>query len=570
MKGIWTYLLLMAMVMPLQAQTTRQMWVGESFTCDAAGAVMGLTSDISWSTNGGYFSLSGSGFYRKVTVTQYFSGSASVTCSWKYRLYSGDKWRTQTKTWTFTCQSNPVSIYPTSLNMTVGETDYVGYSHYYANNYTSYADAYFQSSNPSVATVSSSGEVRAVSPGTTYINVYSKISKESPYCIVRVEKIDPTSVTIPSTLTTYVGESETLKAALYPSNATASLSWYTSDASVAAVSSSGVVSGIGEGTATVYAKSSNGVYSNNCSVKVSWRKPTSVSLKKSLELVEGEARQLTATMTPSNAKTTLTWSSSDTDAVTVSSSGLVTAVSSGKSVITVSTDNGYSAACDVTVFSLPKTLALPAEMSLEHKATVTLPVEVEPADAYLDLTWSTSDRKVAAVSESGEVTALYPGEADIKAVTSNGLEAVCHVVVPVPAYHVIVWFNDGGYVAYPFAEKPVVRYSGDGIVIDTSKESVTFSQNDVLKVTLDNTSTPSGLESVENGLLSPSIQQNGNKLLFAGFAPDTKVLIYSINGQLVDSFMIGEDRALSLPSLDIQKGIYIIQADNITYKFIIK
>lgn len=78
-------------------------WVGQSVTCDASSAVMGLTSDVSWSTSGGYLSLSGSEFYRTVTATQYWGGNASVTCSWKYRLYSGDKWKTQKKTWTFTC-----------------------------------------------------------------------------------------------------------------------------------------------------------------------------------------------------------------------------------------------------------------------------------------------------------------------------------------------------------------------------------------------------------------------------------------------------------------------------------
>lgn len=50
----------------------KNMWVGETYMCDATSAVMGLTSDVSWTTNGGYLSLSGSGFYRNVTVTQYF------------------------------------------------------------------------------------------------------------------------------------------------------------------------------------------------------------------------------------------------------------------------------------------------------------------------------------------------------------------------------------------------------------------------------------------------------------------------------------------------------------------
>lgn len=161
----------------IKAQTTKLMWVGESYQCDATSALLGLISDMSWTTNGGYFSLNGSGGYRTVTVTQYFLGTASVTCSWKYRLYSNDQWKTQSKTWYFTCQENPISITPTTMTLTVGENRHVSYAHLYDNSYVSFSNAYFESNNDAVASVSSSGVVTAVSPGTAYIVVYSKISQ---------------------------------------------------------------------------------------------------------------------------------------------------------------------------------------------------------------------------------------------------------------------------------------------------------------------------------------------------------------------------------------------------------
>lgn len=547
-----------------------QLWVGESYTCDATSAVIGLTSDISWTTNGGYFSLSGSGFYRDVRITQYFSGTASVTCTWKYRLYSGDTWRTQSKTWNFSCISNPVSISPSTMTLAVGEDGYVGYSHTYSNSYTSYAEAYFSSSNPSVATVSSSGYVYAKSPGTTYINVYSKISDVAPYCKVTVEQVDPTSVSIPSSLTTYVGESTSLTATLYPTNATTSLSWYTSNSQVATVSSSGSVKGVGEGSATIYAKTSNGIYSNNCNVKVAYRKPTSVSLPSTLDLIEGNTKRLTATVTPSNAKTTLTWTSSDTKVATVSSAGLVTAISGGEAKISVSTDNGYSAACNVTVKPLPKKITLPSNITLQHKLVTKLEADIQPANAYASLSWLSKNLEVAMVSQMGEVTALYPGEADIVVTTSNGLEATCRVEVPVPTYYVVVWFKEEGYVTYPFEQKPVVTYSSKEVNIETSSESVSFKQADVEKVTLENTSTPVGIEGVENDVIIPEILQANNQIKFAYFAPGADVRVYTVNGQLVASYEIDDDGTLLLPLTNLQKGIYIIQANNLTHKFIIK
>lgn len=160
-------------------------------TCDATSAAMGLTSDINWSVSGGYISLSGSGFYRNAQVTQYFSGTATIKCSWKYRLYSGDTPKSQSKTWTVSCNDNPVSISPTSLTLNVGQTGRVAYTHKYNNSYTSYSNAYF-SSGSSCVSVSSNGEITALHAGTAYVNVYSKISSDSPYCTVTViEGSDP-------------------------------------------------------------------------------------------------------------------------------------------------------------------------------------------------------------------------------------------------------------------------------------------------------------------------------------------------------------------------------------------
>lgn len=171
---------------------TKALWVGESYTCDVSSSILGLTSDVSWSVNGGYISLSGTGFYRNVKATQYWSGTSTVTCTWKYRLYSGDQWRSQSRSWTFTCNENPVSISPTSMTLSVGETDYVSYSHKYSNSYTSSANVNFTCSDSRIASVSSSGKVTAISPGTTYINVYSNLSSaaNAPYCIVHVVEPD--------------------------------------------------------------------------------------------------------------------------------------------------------------------------------------------------------------------------------------------------------------------------------------------------------------------------------------------------------------------------------------------
>ena len=79
---------------------------------------------------------------------------------------------------------------------------------------------------------------------------------------------------------------------------------------------------------------------------------TGVTLNKSSTSIEiGSTEQLTATVAPSNATDqTVSWSSGTPAVATVDSSGVVTAVSTGTSVITVTTtDGGYTDTCTVTV-----------------------------------------------------------------------------------------------------------------------------------------------------------------------------------------------------------------------------
>lgn len=265
-----SFIFLLGTLWPTKLSAT-SLWVGETMTCDATSAVMGLTSDINWSVSGGNISLSGSGFYRNAKVTQYFSGSATIKCTWKYRLYSGDTPKSQSRTWTVSCNDNPVSISPTKMTLNVGETGHVSYSHQYSNSYTSAANAYFSTGSDCIS-LSSSGEIKALRPGTAYVNVYSKISSVSPYCIVTVKELKPTKIDIPSYLDIYIDETKKLDATIIPSGAVASLKWTTDNPNIAKVDSEGHVTGVSIGTTNICVATEVGDVKAYCSVSVRKRK----------------------------------------------------------------------------------------------------------------------------------------------------------------------------------------------------------------------------------------------------------------------------------------------------------
>ena len=170
-------------------------------------------------------------------------------------------------------------------------------------------------------------------------------------------------------------------------------------------------------------------------------KVTGVSLDKtSAELKINESLGLKASISPADATNKdVTWATSDEKIAKVDENGKVTAVGAGKVTITVTTkDGGFKATCEVTVrneevpvvkvtgVSLDKILAeLKINESVELKATIS------PADATnKEVTWTSSDEKIAKVDANGKVTAVGAGKATITVTTKDGnFKATCEVVV---------------------------------------------------------------------------------------------------------------------------------------------
>jgi len=166
--------------------------------------------------------------------------------------------------------------------------------------------------------------------------------------------IKVTSVKITTTTATInIKETTTLTATVSPKNATnKTVTWSTSKKEVATVNSYGIVTGISEGTATITAKSNNGIEST-CTVTV--QNPnvavTKVSLDKtSATISKGGKTTLTATVSPMNATNTeVTWTTSDKSVATVDNNGKVKGIKVGTATITAKSNNGIEAKCKVKV-----------------------------------------------------------------------------------------------------------------------------------------------------------------------------------------------------------------------------
>ncbi|MDL2223672.1 CotH kinase family protein, partial [Bacteroidales bacterium OttesenSCG-928-M11] len=170
------------------------------------------------------------------------------------------------------------------------------------------------------------------------------------------EPIAVTGVSLNHTsLSMLPGNTIQLAATITPADADNKLvTWSSSNKSIATVSTSGLVTAVGEGTATITVTTNDGGHKATCVFTViSDDTPvTGVTLNRStLSIYTNEEFQLTATVNPNDATDkAVSWTSSNTDVATVSASGLVKAVEEGTATITVTTHDGnHKATCVCTV-----------------------------------------------------------------------------------------------------------------------------------------------------------------------------------------------------------------------------
>ena len=294
----------------------------------------------------------------------------------------------------------------------------------------------WSTSNPAVATVSSSGLVTAKAEGSATIT--AKAGDKSATCEVTVA---PNGIPVDavylnkSSLSLTENETYQLSVAVTPDNATdKTVTWSTSNAAIATVSDNGLVTAIKEGSATITAKA--GDKTATCAVTVSKKviPVTSVTLNKaSLALTEQETFQLSATVSPDNATDkTVTWSSSNTAVATVSNNGLVTAIKEGSATITAKAGD-KTATCAVTVskkvVAVTSVTLNKSSLTLTEQETFQLSASVSPDNATdKTVTWSSSNTAVATVSDNGLVTAVKEGSATITA-KAGDKTATCTVTI---------------------------------------------------------------------------------------------------------------------------------------------
>jgi len=317
------------------------------------------------------------------------------------------------------------------------------------------------SDSPDVALVSSAGLVVGQAPGTA--SIVASVDGKADTAVVTVTPAAPPPptpvaevVVTPATASVVVGATTQLRA--QPQDGAGnglggrSITWTSSDQTVATVSNTGLVTGKAPGNATITATSEG--KSGTATVTVSPVPPAPVATvtvdPRTANLIVGATQQLTATTKDANGATLtgrpIAWSSSDAAVAEVSATGVVTARAEGAATITAtSEDKSGTATINVRPVPLaPVDRVVVTPSSKEMVNGTTFQFTAEPRDAAGNpltgraIVWSSAKEDVATVDDDGTVTAVAPGTATIRA-TSEGKRGQATVtVVPVPAASVTI------------------------------------------------------------------------------------------------------------------------------------
>ena len=169
---------------------------------------------------------------------------------------------------------------------------------------------------------------------------------------ITVTGSEPQSMVMQHKLHLGIGQEHTLSPMLLPTGTSSTLTWYSSNTSVATVSSAGVITANAVGDATITCVTANGLR-EDCDVTVTPTMVTSLSLnQEQLMMNVGEQYQLGASVTPQDATyQQVVWKSMNPDVVSVDENGMASCLSNGWSVILATTVDGsnLTAGCFVRV-----------------------------------------------------------------------------------------------------------------------------------------------------------------------------------------------------------------------------
>ena len=409
------------------------------------------------------------------------------------------------------------------------------------------------SSNTAAATVGGSGLVTAVGAGAATITATSE--GQSGASSITVTNVPVASVAV-SPATASVAAGLTVQLTATPKDANGNplsgraVAWTSSNAAVATVDASGLVTAVAAGSATITATSEG--QSGTAAISVTPAPVASVAVTPpSASVNEGTTVQLTATPKDANGNPlsgrVVTWASSNTTVATVSASGLVTGKVAGSATITA-TSEGQSGTSAITVVRVPvaAVTVTPASASVNEGNAVQLTATPKDANGTpltgRTVTWASDNTTVATVSATGLVTGKVAGSATITATSEGQGGTAAITVVHVPVASVAVSPAPASVQAGQTVQLTATPKDASGTPL--AGRTVTWASDNTAVATVSGSGLVSGVAAGSATIMATSEGQSGTSALTVSALGASVVLVGA--GDIADCSRTSDDSAAAL------------------------
>ena len=297
-------------------------------------------------------------------------------------------------------------------------------------------------SSPTEFSTESSTEQTTVS--TTNTTLSSTVESSTEPTTTEPTEVKVSSIKLNDTSTTlYNGKSTTLKATVFPINATnKSLTWKSSNTKVATVDKNGKVKALKVGNAIITATSTDGSnVSAQCKIKVVQR-VTKITLNKSIINLskKGKTAKLKATVYPNNAyDKSVNWTSNNKKVAKVDKNGKIKATTNkGTTYVNAIAKDGSKIRTRILVVvgEKVKKITLNKTSITLNRSTKNITYQLKKSiknktATYKGVSWYSSNNNVATVNSNGKVTIKHRGKVviTVKAKDGSNKSAKCKVTV---------------------------------------------------------------------------------------------------------------------------------------------
>ena len=279
----------------------------------------------------------------------------------------------------------------------------------------------WSSSDSSVATVSNTGVVTAVSTGSSTISYIAANS-----CGTAVSTTSVTVNALPDAGSITGTTTICPAAASNLSNSVTGGTWSSSDSSVATVNSAGFVTGVSTGSSAISYS-----VTNSCGMDVSTSEVTISALPDAGSITGGTTVCHAATSNLSNSAAGGSWTSSNSSVATVSSTGILTGVSTGDATISYAVTNS----CGTSTSTQSVTVSPMANAgTISGDSSVCAGLNASLSATGTGGVWSSGNSAIASVSSVGIVTGIAAGSTTVSYTVTNscGSDLATHIITVNP------------------------------------------------------------------------------------------------------------------------------------------